>query len=155
MSREFVEEDDYGLIDEQDINAPSFADTERTTKAYAGVYGSSTYQGDDRLARLAKKISRITMTSEEIFVKKAERSINILNSMKVKIQKNEVENFIIKCKTIEDLKFKSSMGLILAGKYYFSNDEEKEKLLTDIEPLKISLIDIIKYIRLLKKYKII
>lgn len=150
-------DDDDGFVPDNDVFQANFKDVERTGKGIGGVFMSTIIDGNTKLAKLAKKISKLMRTDHESFVMKAQRSVHLLNhKCNFNIELSQVDNLLILCQKIQDEKYKSSLGIILARKYYSSNDDyEREEILKCASELRISIVDITKYIRLLKKYKII
>lgn len=153
----FKEIDDYGLVGES-IFSDAYKDMERAGGLEFGGGGltSTTFEGDSKMAKLAKKLSKLNRNDQEIFADKAVRAINILNTnCNFNITKNDINTLITRCQIIQDKTFKSTLGIILATKYETSDNDQKQRILKCANSLRISLLDIIKYKRLLKKYKII
>ena len=101
-----------------------------------------------------KGVSRKYKTENHIFVDNSLKALNLLNNKcKYNLKLSDINGLVTRCQIINDRKFKSFATIFLSIKYN-NPEENKALILKCAESLKISLFDIIRYTRLLKKYNI-
>ena len=77
---DFEENKDTGLF-EGDVLSDAFIDRERTGGLeFGGVLSGTAFEGDSKMAKMAKKLGKLNRSDLEIFADKALRAINILNT---------------------------------------------------------------------------
>lgn len=153
--KKFEYEDDSGHVDEQEFQV-GFVQAQHMQKAFGGVMLGNNITGNTKMDKTNKRVSRFLRTDQDVFVKKAIRAVNAIQSKNCfNIELNDVNVFIERCQRIQDYKYKSTLGLIIAGKYYTSDEHTKKKIINCLDELKLTMVDIVKYIRLLQKYKIV
>jgi hypothetical protein len=144
---------------EEEIFSDAFKDRERAGGLeFGGVLTGTEFEGDSKMAKMAKKLGKLNRSDQEIFADKALRAINIINSnCNLNITPMDINLLISKCQIIQDQTFKSTIAIILSAMIDLTG-KDKDSILNILNcagKLRISLLDIIKYKRLLKNYKII